>query len=120
MKSFRDLEAYKTSKKLAVDIYSLTKNWPKDESYGLTSQIRRSSVSIAFNLAEGCGRASAKDTLHFLAIARGSCYELEAQIDIAHDLHFVETEQFDTLLKEIETARKLLSGLINRYQTLIK
>lgn len=118
MKTFKDLEANKSSKQLAVTVYTASKTWPKEEQYGLTSQMRRSSVSITSNLAEGCGRTSSKGTLHFLAIAQGSCYELEAQTEIAFELSYLSSDQLTNILDQINLTRKLLNGLMNRYQNL--
>lgn len=76
---YTDLEVWKESRKLANHIYELTKSFPKEELYGITNQIRRCAVSVPSNIAEGCGRQTAKDTIHFLHISRGSLYELETQ-----------------------------------------
>lgn len=118
MKTFKDLEAYKSSKQLAVTVYTPSKTWPKEEQYGLTSQIRRASISITSNLAEGCGRTSSKDTLHFLAIARGACFERKAQTEIAFELTYLSADQLTSILEQINLTRKLLNGLMKRYQTL--
>ena len=80
MKSYTDLDVWKKSRELVKEIYVLTKAFPKDEMYGLSSQIKRSAVSVPSNIAEGYGRNHTKDTLQFLFIARGSLYELETQL----------------------------------------
>ena len=77
MKSYTELEVWQKCRKLASLIYELTAAFPKDELFGLTSQIRRSAVSVPSNIAEGCGRNSTKDSIQFFYIARGSLYELE-------------------------------------------
>ena len=118
MKSIKDLDAYKISKQVAVLVYAITKRWPKEKVYGLTSQIRRASVSVTSNLAEGYGRMTSKDTMHFLAIVRGSSFELEAQAEIGFDLGYISQQHLDEILALNERSRKMLNALINRYETL--
>src|SRR5947209_5999745 len=86
--TFRDLIVWQKSKALARRIYSLTKNFPKEEVFGLTSQIRRAAVSIPANIAEGKGRGTQKDFCHFLVQARGSLFEVEALAELASDLGY--------------------------------
>ena len=88
--SYRELEVWKQTRVLVKNIYQLTKNFPKDEQFGLTNQQRRAAISIPSNIAEGCGRNSFKDSLHFFFVARGSLYEVETQVIISFDLgvHF--------------------------------
>lgn len=117
MQNFKELEAYKITKQLAVQIYKLTQNWSKEETYGLTNQIRRAAVSVTSNLAEGCGRNTSKDSIQFLAIARGSCFEMQAQAEIAYELGFISQQVLQEVMELNELSCKLLNGLINRYQT---
>ncbi len=117
-KQYTDLDVWKESRKLVKLVYELTKSFPKEETYGLISQIRRSAVSIPSNIAEGCGRQTSKDSIHFFHIARGSIYELETQIYLSKDLDFIEEKRFELLLLNIETAKKLLNGFINYYRKL--
>ena len=93
--------------------YEAVSSFPREELFGLQSQIKRSVISIPSNIAEGCGRNHLKETIQFLFIARGSAYELEAQLYLSCDLNFVKQEQLDTLLQQLESVRKLLGGLIN-------
>ncbi len=86
---YTELEAWKESRKLVQEIYKITKNYPKEEVYALTSQIRRSAVSVPSNIAEGCGRRTSADTIQFLHIARGSLYELETQSYLSLDQKYV-------------------------------
>jgi four helix bundle protein len=87
MKTYRDLMVWQKAMQLVTDTYQITRNFPKEELYGLTSQIRRCSISIPSNMAEGYGRNSTEDYLRFLKISRGSLYELQTQIEIAYNLH---------------------------------
>lgn len=115
---YTDLNVWKEARKLVKEIYELTKNFPKEEIYGLSNQMKRSAVSIPSNIAEGCGRQTSKDSIHFFHIARGSMYELETQIYLSKDLGFIEKHNFELLLVDIETSKKLLNGFINYYRKL--
>ena len=97
MKDFRELKVWEKAHSLTLNVYKITKVFPKEELYGLTSQIRRSSSSIATNIAEGCGRNSAADFARFLQIAIGSASELEYQIQLVYDLEIISNEDFSKL-----------------------
>jgi len=116
-KPFTNLEVWNKSRVLVKEIYNLTKNFPKEEMFALTSQIRRSTISIPSNIAEGIGRRSAKENLQFLYIARGSLYEVETQIILSFDLGFINAEQHQDLLSKIEECKRLLHGFINYCKT---
>ena len=90
MKSHKDLTVYKTSIDLVIDIYQLSQNFPDSEKFGLTSQIRRASVSIPSNISEGVARSSKKEFIRFLYIALGSVAEIETQLEIAYRLKFIK------------------------------
>jgi len=107
-----NLEVWKESIKLVKMIYQTTASFPKQELFGLTSQIRRSAVSIPSNIAEGAARFSQQDFLRFLGIARGSLMELETQIIIASEVGFMETATFEEIKGQMERVFALLSGLI--------
>lgn len=94
--------------KLAKSVYVASALFPTDERFGLTSQIRRSAVSIPSNIAEGAGRDSDKEFLHFLAIANGSVYELETQLLLSGDIGFVANEDLDSILKSVTSLQKML------------
>lgn len=113
MKTFKDLLVWQKSYKLAVDIYKVTKTFPKEEMYGIVSQLRRSAVSIASNLAEGSKRGTKKDFAQFLRIAQGSGAELETQLLICSDIGYVTKVEFDKLNEELLTIMKMLTGLFN-------
>jgi four helix bundle protein len=114
---YTELEVWKKARAFASHIYLLTVKFPKEETYGLTSQLRRCAISIASNIAEGSGRQHAKETVHFLAIARGSLYELETQLYISNDINIISDEHLSNCLKEIEMLGKLINGYI-RYVSL--
>ena len=105
----KDLEVWKKSMDLVVEVYKLMKQLPENEKYGLTSQIKRSSISIPSNIAESAARASTKEFIRFLDIASGSLSELETQLLLLERLGFCSTEE--NLSEEIETIGKMLYGL---------
>jgi four helix bundle protein len=108
MDNFRNLIVWKRSVELATNIYGKTANFPKSELYGLTSQIRRSSVSISSNIAEGAGRRSEKSFANFLGISYGSACELETQLLIAKNLQYLKEDDFNTLLDKLNQIQKML------------
>lgn len=112
MKTHKDLDAWKNAIALVTDIYKITKDFPSDEKYGLTSQIRRSAVSIPSNIAEGAGRNHDKEFIQFLYIALGSLSELETQMIISLNLNFIDKAMFDELNLKVVTIRGQISGLI--------
>ncbi len=109
--SFRDLVIWQKGLEIAKLVYQLTGKLPKDELFGLVSQLRRASVSIPSNIAEGRGRSTRKDFVQFLHIAQGSLAELETQLILSRDLYAMD---IDELLKEIEVEQKMLSGMIKK------
>lgn len=119
MTHYTELDVWKVARELVTEIYQLTADFPKEEIYTLTSQMRRCAVSVPSNIAEGQGRNTAKDSLHFFYISRGSLYELETQLYITLDLKFCSTNQANALFDKIMTCRKLLSGLINYFKKLV-
>jgi four helix bundle protein len=112
--TLRNLVAWQEARILAGDIYQATKVFPREEQFGLVSQLRRSSVSIPSNIAEGKGRGTRRDFRHFLMQARGSLYELETQIEIANDLRYFEKDgAVRELLEKCDELGRILNGLIN-------
>ncbi len=97
---------------IVKDGYTLTNSYPPEERYGLISQTNRATVSIPTNIAEGMGRSSFKDTIHFLHISRGSAYELETLLQIALTLQIIDQNSFDRLNMKVEEAIKIINGLI--------
>jgi four helix bundle protein len=108
--SYRDLIAWQKAKSRVLDVYRRTQRFPRDEIYGLTSQVRRAAVSIPSNIAEGKGRYSHKDLVHFLYQARGSLLELETQLLIARDLEYIEQPAYESLVSKTEELGRILTA----------
>ena len=109
---YRELIAWQKSMALVKRVYSLSKEFPNDERFGLTSQIRRAAVSVPSNIAEGQGRDSTKEFIHHLSIAYGSLMEVETQILIGQDLGYLRNEAVSTLLAESAEAGRIINGLM--------
>ncbi|WP_298395658.1 four helix bundle protein [Flavobacterium sp.] len=114
MRDYKKYIVWQKSHELVLDIYKTTRDFPKDELFALTNQMKRSSSSIPTNIAEGCGRNSDKDFCRFLYIAFGSANELEYQIILSIDLQFIQIENGQKLLFQIEEFKKMLNGLITK------
>lgn len=112
IKSFTDLVTWAKGHELVIDIYKITKLFPKEEIFGLTSQIRRCAVSITSNIAEGFSRQSFKDKVQFYAIAQGSLTELQNQLLISKDINYISKQVFTELADKSVVVNKLLNGLI--------
>lgn len=113
MAHFKELIVWQKSIDLVTKIYKVTEKFPSSEIYGLTSQLKRASISIPSNIAEGNTRRSKADYVQFLRIARGSCSEVETQIIISKNLGFIDEIKFDELSSSIIEISKMLNGLIN-------
>jgi four helix bundle protein len=111
IKSYRDLKVWQLSKEIVKDIYLITKAFPKEELYVLTSQIRRAAISVPSNIAEGHARKGTKEYLHHLSIALGSLAEIETQLELAIDLEFVAADNILILSKKLDETGKMLRGL---------
>lgn len=114
IKSFTDLHVWKEGHVLAVEIYKITKIFPKEEIYSLTDQMRRAAISITSNIAEGFGRQSYKEKIQFYYIAQGSITELKNQLLLARDIQYLKESDFRALAEQVNTAHKLLIGLIRK------
>ena len=114
MQDFRNLEVWRRSYELTLQVYQATRSMPAEEKYGLVSQMRRCSVSIPANIAEGCGRETKADLKRFLHIAMGSASELECQLLLAADLDFMNSDMANDLIKHLTTTKKMLNALIGR------
>ena len=113
MRAHENLDAWKKAIEFVVAVYRQTEPFPKDERFGLTSQIRRAAVSIPANIAEGAARSSDKEYLHFVSIAQGSSSELETELLIAQKLGFLSEENYFELRQELESIGRLIIGLSN-------
>jgi len=111
-RSYKDLFAWQKSMDLVTAIYKVTAGFPKDESFGLTSQLRRAAVSIPSNIAEGQGRLSEKEFRYFLGQARGSLMEVETQLQIAENLGYLQKEHTNTVLAACAEVGRILNGLL--------
>ncbi len=109
---FTDLTVWQEGHNLVLLVYKRTKNFPSEEKFSLTNQVRRAAVSITSNIAEGFGRQSEKDRLHFYAMSRGSLLELQNQLLIARDIELLTPDDFTELSEQTIIVHKLLNGLI--------
>ena len=114
MKSFRDLQIWQRGLDLSILIYNYTVDFPKEEQFGLTSQLRRASTSVPLNIAEGWGRGSNKSFANFLKIARGSLFEVETILEICCRLDYINNETINTLRNEIEQIGKMINSFIKK------
>ena len=112
MRDFKELEIWKIAREINKLVYSITRNFPVDEIYGLTNQLRRASVGVSSNIAEGCGRRTSRDFVQFLHNAMGSLKEVESQIFIAKDLNYLSDEESDELMEEVDKLGKKLNSFI--------
>ncbi len=117
MTSYKKLDAWKKAMLLIKEIYAVTKLYPKEELFALTSQTKRAAISIAANIAEGSGRNYKKDTIQFLHIARGSLYEVETLLNIAVMVEIITEEKFNPFENMIDEEIKILNGLIKSYES---
>ena len=111
---FKDLVARQKAHRLAVNIYKSTESFPNSEQFGLTNQIRRAIVSVASNIAEGFGRRTKADRVHFYDMARASLHEVQAQLLIARDVQYIEDCIYAELEEKAVECHKILTGLINK------
>ncbi|MGV0956030.1 four helix bundle protein [Empedobacter falsenii] len=112
MRTHKDLDVWKLSIEFVTEIYNLTKDFPKEEQFGLTNQIRRASVSIPSNIAEGAGRRSDKEFLQFLYISMGSIQEIDTQLLISLNLNYLTKSEYEISLTKLDQISKMISGLI--------
>ncbi|OGO52516.1 MAG: four helix bundle protein [Chloroflexi bacterium RBG_16_68_14] len=114
MRDFRELKVWEKAHGLALAVYRNTGAFPKEELYGLTSQIRRSSASIPANIAEGCGRSGDAELARFLQIAMGSASELEYHLLLAHDLHLLNGSDYGRLTADVTEVKRMLTSFIQK------
>lgn len=116
MHNYKDLNIWKNSLAIAIDVYYLSSYFPKEENFGLTSQIRRSAVSVPSNIAEGSSRSSSKDFNRFLEIAMGSSFELQTQLEISKAVLDIDYEKADLLNDKISENQKMIRGFMQKIQ----
>jgi four helix bundle protein len=110
MRDFRKIQVWQKSHELTLRLFKITSAFPKEELYGLTSQIRRASISIPANIAEGCGRDTQTELARFVHIASGSASEVEYHLLLAHDLGFIANGEYQELEKAISEIKRMLHG----------
>jgi four helix bundle protein len=115
MHNYKELMAWQKAMDVVVAVYALTRKFPKDESFGLTSQLRRAAVSISLNIAEGAGRESDAEFARFLDIALGSTYECIVALLIAHRLDYCALKESNALVEQAEEIARMVTGLIKHY-----
>ncbi len=118
MSDYKKLKVWEDAHKFTVDIYNITKKFPNNEQYGLTSQIRRSSSSIPTNIVEGCGQLENGNLIRFLGISKGSAFETEYQLLLAKDLNYITNEEYKLLLAKIQSIIHMLIALIKSLRNL--
>ncbi len=116
MQDFRQLKVWQKSHQLVLDVYRATRGFPKEEMYGLTSQVRRAATSVPSNLAEGCGRPGDGDFCRFTGMAMGSASEAEYQLLLARDLGYLPTEQYEPLDVRAQEVKRMLTALMRTLQ----
>ena len=112
LKNYKELKVWRKSYRLCLEIYRITKEFPKEERYGLMSQIRRATVSVFSNIAEGYGRKTTPEYIRFLYIAYGSNCELETQVLLSGSLGYIEADKIEILLEGIGEIERMLKALI--------
>lgn len=117
MHNFRELDVWKKAVELTTAYYKVSKKFPKEEIFGLTSQSRRSLISISSNIAEGAGRDSSKQFLQFLSISLASSFEFETQIIVAKNLEYLSQDEFEKIFNELRHIQNMLVKLINKYKS---
>ena len=114
MKDFRALRVWESAHQLTLEIYRTTSQFPREELYGLTSQMRRCSTSIAANIAEGCGKKGNNEFQRFLGIASGSASELDYELLLARDLRYLSEQTYISLYEDLSRVRKMMSALLKK------
>src|ERR1700686_1768524 len=119
MRGFKELKVWQKAHVMTLAVYETTRTFPRDELYGLTSQLRRSAASIGANIAEGCGRRSDGEMCRFLHIAYGSAAEVEYHLLLAHALHMLEEDSYHQLERDIDEIQRMLTSLMQRVRPLV-
>jgi len=114
VRNFRELKVWEKAHQLTLSVYRTTTDFPAEEKFGLTSQLRRAAAAIPANIAEGCGRAGERELARFLQIAMGSASELEYHLLLAHDLEFVDTASYQQLHECTTEVKRMLTSFIRK------
>ena len=114
--NFRELVAWQKAMELAKNVYRITKSFPVEERYALTSQIQRAVTSIPSNIAEGAGRPTQKETAHFLSFSLGSAYELETELTLANSFEYINNDTYKQLMSDLVEVQKLVFALIKKFE----
>lgn len=114
MRNFRKYKVWELGHEITLDIYKLSNQFPKDERFGITSQVRRCSSSVPANIAEGCGRETEKEFKRFLVIANGSTTELEYFLILITDLEIADKDSIERLVEKVDKLKRSLNSLINK------
>ncbi len=117
MRNYRDLQTWNKAHALTLELYKMSRRFPREEIYGLTSQLRRAASSIGANLAEGCGRQSNSEFARFVKISMGSASELDYHLLLSQDLGFLEPEAYQRMSKHLTEVRKMLAALLSTVET---
>ncbi|MBP9817436.1 four helix bundle protein [Candidatus Shapirobacteria bacterium] len=120
IKSFTDLFSWKESHQLVLMVYKLLRKFPQEEKYALGDQMRRASISITSNIAEGFGRQSIKEKIQFYYLAQGSLTEIKNQLITSRDLGYISGEEYDQIIKQADLAHQILQGLITKTKSYLK
>ncbi|GIL23236.1 MAG: hypothetical protein BroJett042_17490 [Bacteroidota bacterium] len=118
MKDYKKLDVWHKAHENVLDVYRLTKSFPKEEQFGLTSQLRRSIVSVANNIVEGCGKYTDKDFANFLQIALGSCQESEYLLLLSHQLEYLKKIDYERVSKQVGEVKAMLISLIKKLRNI--
>ena len=114
MRDFRKLKVWEKAHHLTLQVYRITKNFPSDERFGLTVQLRRAAASVPTNIAEGCGRDSERELARFMSIAAGSASEVEYQLLLACDLNYIQDEKYRELNQQVNEVKRMLNSFIQK------
>jgi four helix bundle protein len=114
MRDFRELKVWEKAYRFTLQVYRITKNFPSDEQFGLTVQLRRAAASVPTNIAEGCGRDSERELARFMGIAGGSASEVEYQLLLACDLNYIQDETYRELNQQVNEVKRMLNSFIQK------
>lgn len=120
MRNYRDLQVWSKAHNLTLELYRVSRQFPREELYGITGQLRRAAASIGANLAEGCGRRTSNELARFVRIALGSASELDYHLLLSHDLGFMAADEFTRASSSLTEVRKMLTSFLNSVEEQIK